>query len=235
MIHGGEVVALVGPTGSGKSTLAALIARLYDPTSGTVRLDGVDLRSVAVEEVREAVSMVFEDNFLFNAGVADNLRVGRPGATDAQIAEAARCAQAAGFIARLPRGDAAVIGDRGLSLSGGQRQRLALARAILASPRVLVLDDATSAVDAAKERQILEGIRAIVGSRTVVVISHREATIALAERVVLLDEGRIIAEGAHETLLRSCPRYREILGLGTISGAGSGSGPSGHQRDGRAT
>ncbi|MST32391.1 ATP-binding cassette domain-containing protein [Acidimicrobiaceae bacterium USS-CC1] len=212
-IEGGEVIALVGPTGSGKSTVAALIARLYDPGTGSITLDGVDLRHLPVTAVRAAVGVVFEDNFLFDGTVADNLRVGRAGASDVELREAARLAQAAEFVDALPDGYDTLIGERGMSLSGGQRQRLALARAILARPRVLVLDDATSAVDAAKEREILEGIGALMGDRTIVIISHRAATIALADRVVLLDAGQVVATGSHQQLLRSSGRYRQVLGL----------------------
>ena len=212
-IEGGEVIALVGPTGSGKSTVAALIARLYDPGTGSVTLDGIDVRHLKVAAVRAAVGVVFEDNFLFDGTVADNLRVGRAGASDAELREAARLAQAAEFVEALPDGYDTLIGERGMSLSGGQRQRLALARAILARPRVLVLDDATSAVDAAKEREILEGIGALMGDRTIVIISHRAATIALADRVVLLDAGQVVATGSHQQLLRSSRRYRQVLGL----------------------
>lgn len=217
-IDGGEVVALVGPTGSGKSTLAALIARLYDPRAGSVSLDGADLKDVPVAAVRAAVGVVFEDNFLFDGTVADNLRVGRSDATDADVRDAARLAQAAEFVEALPSGYETLIGERGLSLSGGQRQRLALARAILARPRVLVLDDATSAVDAAKEREILEGIGDLMGDRTIVIISHRAATIALADRVILLDGGRVADTGSHQQLLRGSRRYRQVLGL--TGGAG---------------
>jgi ATP-binding cassette subfamily B protein len=214
----GETVALVGPTGSGKSTVAALVARLYDPTAGRVLLDGIDLRDLAVSDVRAAVGVVFDDNFLFDGSVADNLRVGRAGATDAELRAAARLAGADEFVIGLPDGYDTVVGERGLSLSGGQRQRLALARAILAEPRVLVLDDATSAVDAAKERQILAGIGALSGERTIVIVSHRAATIALADRVLLLDGGAVVASGTHEQLLACSARYRRVLGVDAASG-----------------
>jgi ATP-binding cassette subfamily B protein len=212
-IEGGEVVALVGPTGSGKSTLAALIARLYDPDRGTVTLDGAPLRNLRLAEVRAAVGVVFEDNFLFDGTIADNLRVGREGASDEEMRAAIRVARAEEIVDALPDGLHTPIGEQGHALSGGQRQRIALARAILAAPRVLVLDDATSAVDAAKEREILDGLRSLMGDRTIVVISHRAATIALADRVVLVDGGRVVADGTHQGLLRSSRRYRQVLGL----------------------
>lgn len=234
-VAGGEVVALVGPTGSGKSTVAALMARLYDPQAGAVSLDGVDLRDLPVAEVRAAVGVVFEDNFLFEGSVADNLRVGRADATDAELREAARLARADEFVSTLPNGYDTAVGERGLSLSGGQRQRLALARAILARPRVLILDDATSAVDAAKEREILAAIGSIMGERTIVIISHRAATIALADRVVLLDDGRVVATGTHDELLARSARYRQVLG---VDDAGAGPpnadwAPAGAGGDGR--
>ncbi len=212
-IEGGEVVALVGPTGSGKSTLAALIARLYDPDRGTVTLDGAPLRNLRLAEVRAAVGVVFEDNFLFDGTIADNLRVGREGASDEEMRAAIRVARAEEIVDALPDGLHTPIGEQGHALSGGQRQRIALARAILAAPRVLVLDDATSAVDAAKEREILDGLRSLMGDRPIVVISHRAATIALADRVVLVDGGRVVADGTHQGLLRSSRRYRQVLGL----------------------
>ncbi|MDA8062674.1 MAG: ABC transporter ATP-binding protein [Actinomycetota bacterium] len=220
-IDGGEVVALVGPTGSGKSTVAALIARLYDPREGVVTLDGVALRDLPLDEVRAAVGVVFEDNFLFDATIADNLRVGRESASEEELRDAIRVAGAEEIVGSLPAGIDTPIGEQGYSLSGGQRQRIALARAILAAPRVLVLDDATSAVDAAKEREILDGLRSLMGGRTIVIISHRAATVALADRVVLLEGGRVAADGTHQGLLRSSRAYRQVLGLATPGGARS--------------
>jgi ATP-binding cassette subfamily B protein len=212
-IASGEVVALVGPTGCGKTTVAALLARLYDPSAGAVRLEGVDLRHLSTDTVRAAVGVVFEDNFLFDDTIAANLRVGSPAATDAELAVAAEVSQADEFVAELPGGYDSIVGERGLSLSGGQRQRVALARGILADPRVLVLDDATSAVDAETEREIIAGLEGLYRNQTIVLISHRAATIAMADRVVLMDGGRVAASGTHDELLASSRPYRQLLGI----------------------
>ena len=209
----GESLALVGPTGSGKSTIAGLLARLYDPDHGAVELDGHDVRELRLSDVRQAVALVFEETFLFSDTVKENIRFARPDAPDEEIERAAELAGAAGFIADLPDGYGTVLGERGFSLSGGQRQRIAIARAILANPAVLVLDDATSAVDATKEHEIRAALTTVMEGRTTLVIAHRPATIALADRVAVLDGGRIVEEGTHGELLRGSPRYRALLAL----------------------
>jgi ATP-binding cassette subfamily B protein len=209
----GESVALVGATGSGKSTVAGLLARLYDPDQGRVLLDGQDLRELRLSDVRRVVALVFEETFLFTDTVRENIRFARPDASDEQIEAAARLAGAAEFIADLPEGYDTVLGERGFSLSGGQRQRIAIARAILADPAVLVLDDATSAVDATKEHEIREALTTVMEGRTTLVIAHRPATIALADRVAVLANGRIVEEGTHAELLRRSSRYRTLLAL----------------------
>ena len=209
----GESLALVGATGSGKSTVAGLLARLYDPDAGSVLLDGVDVRELRLSEVRRAVALVFEETFLFTDTVRENIRFARPDADDEEIERAARLAGAAEFIADLPDGYDTVLGERGFSLSGGQRQRIAIARAILADPAVLVLDDATSAVDATKEHEIREALATVMQGRTTLVIAHRPATIALADRVAVLAKGRIVDEGTHADLLRRSASYRTLLAL----------------------
>jgi ATP-binding cassette, subfamily B, bacterial len=211
----GESLALVGATGSGKSTVAGLLARLYDPEDGRVLLDGHDLRELRLAEVRRAVALVFEETFLFSESVAENIRVGRPDATDEDVRRAAELAGAAAFIDDLPDGYETVLGERGFSLSGGQRQRIAIARAILADPAVLVLDDATSAVDATKEHEIRAALAEVMRGRTTLVIAHRPATIALADRVAVLEGGRIVEEGTHDELIARSPRYRALLALET--------------------
>ena len=209
----GESLALVGATGSGKSTVAGLLARLYDPDRGRVLLDGHDLRELRLADVRRAVALVFEETFLFTDTVRENIRFARPDADDNDIEHAARLAGAAEFIADLPDGYDTVLGERGFSLSGGQRQRVAIARAILADPAVLVLDDATSAVDATKEHEIREALATVMEGRTTLVIAHRPATIALADRVAVLANGRIVDEGTHPDLLRRSAEYRALLAL----------------------
>jgi ATP-binding cassette, subfamily B, bacterial len=209
----GESVALVGATGSGKSTVAGLLARLYDPEDGRVLLDGHDLRDLRLDDVRRAVALVFEETFLFSESVRENIRVGRPDAGDEDVQRAAELAGAADFVANLPDGYDTVLGERGFSLSGGQRQRIAIARAILADPALLVLDDATSAVDATKEHEIRAALAEVMRGRTTLVIAHRPATIALADRVAVLEGGGIVEEGTHDELISESPRYRALLAL----------------------
>jgi ABC-type multidrug transport system fused ATPase/permease subunit len=204
----GQVVALVGSTGTGKSTLCTLLAHLVDPDAGTIRLGGVDLRDAEPEQVRRAVSLVFQESFLFADTVRENLAMGAA-VSDADIWAALEVARARAFVERLPAGLDEVIGERGVTLSGGQRQRIALARALLRRPGLLLLDDATSAVDARVERAILDGLRGAVAATTVVV-AHRVSTIALADRVLLLDDGRIAADGTHQELL-AVPAYAALV------------------------
>lgn len=210
-IPGGTSVALVGPTGSGKTTLAYLVPRFYDVNRGALLLDGVDVRRLRLEELRSEVALVFEETFLFSASVRDNIAFGNPDATDEQVRLAARLAQAHDFIVDMPGGYESLVGERGYSLSGGQRQRIALARAVLRDPRVLILDDATSAVDAITEEEIRAALEKVMEGRTTIIIAHRTSTLSLADRVVLLDAGRVVAVGTHDELLRSEPRYAEVL------------------------
>jgi ATP-binding cassette, subfamily B, bacterial len=207
----GESVALVGTTGSGKSTVARLLVRFYDVDAGRVMIDGIDVRDLEVLEVRRAVGIVFEDTLLFHDSVAANIAFAAPDADVETIERAARLAGAHDFIMGLPEAYETMLGERGYSLSGGQRQRIAIARAILADPRVLVLDDATSAVDPSKEHEIRSAMATVMDGRTTIVIAHRPGTIALADTVVLLDGGKVVASGRHQELLDTEPRYREVL------------------------
>lgn len=210
----GSTVALVGATGSGKTTLVQLLSRLYDPTSGSVRIDGADVRDVDLVALRREIAVVDDDPFLFSDTVAGNIAYGRPDAGRDEIQRAAERAQAAGFIDELPDGYDTRVGERGLTLSGGQRQRIAIARALLADPRILILDDATSSVDATTEREIKAALREAMEGRTTFVIAHRLSTIALADDIVVLEKGRVAARGSHEELLTRSPLYHEIATKG---------------------
>ena len=215
----GASLALVGATGSGKSTVAALLARFYDPDGGRVTIGGVDLRELRLEELRRGVGLVFEETFLFGDTVSGNVGFAIPDAEEEDIRRAARLAGAAEFVERLPEGYETVLGERGFSLSGGQRQRIAIARAILADPQVLILDDATSAVDATKEHEIRAALSEVMAGRTTLVIAHRPATIALADRVAVVEGGRIAEEGTHADLVATSPRYRALLALAEAEAA----------------
>ena len=209
-VAAGEIVAVVGATGSGKTTLVTLLTRLYDPTAGRITLDGHDLRDLTVNSLRRHVGFAFEEPSLFSASVRENLLMGKPDATDAEVHAALEVAQA-GFAFDLPWGLDTRIGEQGLSLSGGQRQRLALARAIIGRPQVLVLDDPLSAVDVHTEAAAQEALRPLLEGCTVFIVVHRPSTVALAQRSILLDDGRLVAIGTHHDLLDSEPRYRAVL------------------------
>ena len=210
-IRPGQAVALVGATGSGKSTVVRLLNRFHDVQQGSIRLDGIDVRQLTLTDLRSAIGIVFEETFLFHDSVADNIAFSRPNAGPDVIERAARLAGAHDFIMELPEGYQTILGERGYSLSGGQRQRIAIARAIVSDPRVLVLDDATSAVDPSKEHEIREAMATVMKGRTTIVIAHRPGTIALADTVIILDEGRAVAVGTHEGLLADNERYRQVL------------------------
>ena len=213
-VEPGRIVALVGPTGSGKTSLVALLARLYDPTAGSVSIDGADLRDVEVPSLRSEIAFVADDSFLFSASIADNIAYARPDATEEEIELAAERAQASGFIDALPDGYKTLVGERGLTLSGGQRQRIAIARALLADPRILILDDATSSVDANTEAEIRRGLDEALSERTTFIVAHRLSTISLADEIVVMDGGRVVDHGTHEDLLDRCSLYREIADYG---------------------
>ncbi|MFI9046609.1 ABC transporter ATP-binding protein [Streptomyces sp. NPDC053427] len=210
-IEAGETVAVVGTSGSGKSTVSLLLPRFYDVSAGRVLVGGHDVRDLTLESLRAAIGLVPESSFLFSDSVRDNIAYGHPDATDEQVRAAARAAQAEGFISELPDGYDTKVGEQGLALSGGQRQRVALARAILTDPRLLVLDDATSAVDARVEHEIHEALRGVMAGRTTLLIAHRASTLALADRVAVLDGGRLVDIGTQEELELRCPLYRRLL------------------------
>jgi len=210
-LHPGETIALVGRTGSGKSTVARVLARFYDATGGTVRVDGHDVRDLTLTSLRANIGVVLDEPFLFSVSIRDNIAYGRPDASLEEVMAAAEAAGATGFINRLADGYDTVVGERGYTLSGGQRQRIAIARALLVNPPILILDDATSAIDVKVEQQIHSSLRVLMEGRTTLIIAHRLSTISLADRVVLLDGGRIVADGTHAELLASTPLYSEVL------------------------
>jgi len=233
-VEPGETVAVVGASGSGKSTIALLLPRFYDPQSGSVRIGGHDIKDVTQDSLRAAIGLVMEDSFLFSATVGANIAYGRPDATREQIVAAAKAAQADEFIARLPKGYDTMVGEQGLTLSGGQRQRVALARALVTDPRLLLLDDATSAIDPRLEAEIHAALREVMRGRTTLIIAHRRSTLNLADRIVVLDEGRVADTGTHEELSERCPLYRKLItgpdaetpdGLETVAALGSAAGP----------
>ena len=207
----GETVALVGRTGSGKSTVARLLARFYEVTGGSVRVDGHDVRDLTLTSLRATVGIVLDEPFLFSASIRDNIAYGRPDAPLEEVAAAAAAAGADGFIGRLSEGYDTVVGERGYTLSGGQRQRIAIARALLVNSPILVLDDATSAIDVKVEQRIHSALQVLMQGRTTLIVAHRLSTISLADRIVLLDQGRIVADGTHAELLATTPLYSEVL------------------------
>ncbi|MGZ5315682.1 MAG: ABC transporter ATP-binding protein [Solirubrobacterales bacterium] len=213
-VEPGRTVALVGPTASGKTSLVGLLARLYDPSEGRVVIDGADIRDVDLASLRHEIAFVADDSFLFSDTVAGNIAYASPDASPDRIEEAARRAQAHGFISELPDGYETLVGERGLTLSGGQRQRIAIARALLAEPRILILDDATSSVDARTESEIKAGLREAMEGRTTFIVAHRLSTVSLADEIVVMDSGAVVDRGTHEELLERCSLYGEIAEKG---------------------
>jgi ABC-type multidrug transport system fused ATPase/permease subunit len=208
-LEAGRIVALIGHTGAGKTTIASLVSRFYDPQQGRVTIDGVDVRDVTLTSLRREIGVIAQDPFLFSASVRDNIAFGRPDASAEDVERAAQLAQAAEFVEALPEGYGTIIGERGITLSGGQRQRIAIARALLVDPRILILDDATASVDATTESRIREGLREAMRNRTTIIIAHRLSTIALADEVVVVEDGRIVLHGSQEDA-RANAVYREI-------------------------
>ncbi|MCS6802529.1 MAG: thiol reductant ABC exporter subunit CydC [Chloroflexota bacterium] len=218
-IQPGETVALVGPSGAGKSTCASLLLRFWDPQSGVIRIGGVDIRQLPLDDLRKRIAIVQQENYLFNTTIRENIKLGRPDATEAEMEQAARDANIHDFILSLPQGYDTVVGERGAKLSGGQRQRIAIARALLKNAPILILDEATSNLDTENERLIREAIARLMAGRTTLVIAHRLSTIQAADRVVMLDRGRVVASGRHEELLERESAYARLLASQRAVGA----------------
>jgi ATP-binding cassette subfamily B protein len=212
-VRPGEHVALVGPSGAGKTTLFQLLLRFYDPQSGSILFNGMPTSRVPLAELRRDIGVVLQESVIFSGSVLDNIRYGAPEATFAQVQQAAEMAAAAGFIEELPQRYDTVLGERGVRLSGGQRQRIAIARAILKNPPVLLLDEATSALDAASERLVQQALDNAAQNRTTLVIAHRLATVQQADRIIVLEHGRIVAQGRHDELLLTSPLYAQLAAL----------------------
>ena len=210
------MIALVGPSGVGKTTLAALIPRFYDPTKGKVKIDGIDIKDIKLHNLRENISMVLQDVFLFNGTIKDNIAYGKPGATIDEIQKAAKIACVHDFITSLPEGYDTVVGERGVRLSGGQKQRISIARSILCNAPILILDEATSAVDTETEKEIQEAIQKIAGSRTLIVIAHRLSTVRRADSIIVLENGKIVEKGRHEELIAKNGLYAHLCQIQTI-------------------
>ena len=212
-VRPGETVALVGPSGAGKTTMIQLLLRFYDPTEGRVALDGVDLRDMTRADLRARMALVPQDPVIFAASARDNIAFGRPGATDAEVEAAARAAAADDFLSRLPQGYDTYVGERGVMLSGGQKQRIAIARAILRDAPILLLDEATSALDAESERAVQDAVTRLAEGRTTIIVAHRLATVKAADRIVVLQDGRIVAEGSHDRLVGEGGLYAKLARL----------------------
>jgi ATP-binding cassette subfamily B protein len=210
-VNPGEVVAIVGPSGAGKSTIASLLTRLYDPDGGAILVDGRDLRALAPDSLRRRIGVVAQEPLLFSSSIADNIRYGRATATDAEVEAAARTANAHDFVSRFPEGYATLVGERGVQLSGGQKQRIAIARAVLKDPRILILDEATSALDAESEHLVKEALDRLMKGRTTLIIAHRLSTVAGADRVCVVDGGRIVQSGSHAVLMGEEGLYKRLV------------------------
>jgi ATP-binding cassette subfamily B protein len=222
-VRPGETVAFVGPSGAGKSTTFQLLLRFYDPAAGRILIDGVDIATADPLQVRGRIGLVPQDTVLFAASARENIRYGRPGATDAEVEAAARAAAADEFLRKLPEGYDTFLGERGTRLSGGQRQRIAIARAILRDPPILLLDEATSALDAESERLVQAALERLMQGRTTIIIAHRLATVLEADRIVVMDHGRIVAQGTHAELVRGNELYARLAALQFADGTGTDS------------